>query len=761
MRKTPQTLRQETEVARQYFQTHFPSEFLHAPLIDWDNVESTLIRYLYREARETPWFHHLAFCTAILASHTKLDPHSVRSYCYCLQARFRTLFSRYDISTFDQWSPSEHILRYLHDTELPDSLVVRQDFLCLYNASSVHASAYLRTLPTPLRSVYQRWVFPILPSDLYRTVSQHELLHEEQRQRRKAETDALAPHFSQIRGEAHLRWNQLKRLRDTFRESIALVQSGQEVLPLTFSYREPHLGQQLTFRLWDRYSFFTSHAHQYRGHAVHLSYARKENSFASENNHFFLEFLHTDSERDGTREENTLLWFGDLLQYKLLGGQSLYGSAEEIQRKQHYLRSWGYGEEGGMEESRPFHARTPGVLAVSESQGHYLQHAQKLAKGFLFLVDPLFVGATFGLAALDLFTTTGARHNEVLQISLDSECLYTVVVEGIHRYLLRLIPKGSDKPADYIVGTETLSNLEKVGDVLQEHYHLQLGESIPVVPFHPTHTRAHRFTQTRPYIFQYAGQHFSHHTLTACIRFLCHGLVFQTAEGRAVTLKAHSLRHVFATHIHQVEAVPLDIIAVMLHQKNVRVTAYYAAPPWQQVLATANSLLDKFATHLGPVEEAFARAPAELQQQLEEAKAQVGSLNKIPGGNCTCHTICPISFACTGCVYNVPDPDREEEIVEQEQWAFIRLDQVKKRGQGPEIVKMQALIQRCHVTRQEMQLIRIYRKDESDVPIITLERNEQAEALVTQTLPGETSADGHIGQGCSRSTRQRKTNGHD
>jgi hypothetical protein len=208
------------------------------------------------------------------------------------------------------------------------------------------------------------------------------------------------------------------------------------------------------------------------------------------------------------------------------------------------------------------------------------------------------------------------------------------------------------------------------------------------------------------------------------MRFLCHGMVFQTAEGKTVVLKAHLLRHVFATHIHQVEQVPLDVVAVILHQKQVQVTAYYAAPPWQQVLATANSLLDKFATNLGSIEEAFVRAPAELQRQLEEAKQKVGTLTHVVGGQCTCHAICPISFACTGCVFKVPDPDREDEIIEQESWAFVRLEQVKRRGLGPETVKMEALIQRCKTEREEMQVIRVYRKDESYEPSLIIKRDE-------------------------------------
>jgi hypothetical protein len=71
-----------------------------------------------------------------------------------------------------------------------------------------------------------------------------------------------------------------------------------------------------------------------------------------------------------------------------------------------------------------------------------------------------------------------------------------------------------------------------------------------------------------------------------------------------------------------------------------------------------------------------------------------------------------VSFACTGRVFKVPDPTRREEIEEQEQWALIRLEQVKRRGLGPEVVKMQALLQRCHVEKEEMQLMEAYQKDE-------------------------------------------------
>lgn len=49
--------------------------------------------------------------------------------------------------------------------------------------------------------------------------------------------------------------------------------------------------------------------------------------------------------------------------------------------------------------------------------------------------------------------------NELLQMSLSPDCLYTLEVEGRQRFLMRLVPKGRDQPADYIVGTETRRNL--------------------------------------------------------------------------------------------------------------------------------------------------------------------------------------------------------------------------------------------------------------------------------------------------------------
>jgi len=692
---------------------------LQAPGLDWDLVDRRAIGYLKGHVAGTPWVNPLALMVGVLLLAARLNVATVLGRLYGMHARWLELFARYQLRTFAEWDPCDHLPRYLHDQQCGDSVKTKQDFLLWYRSSADHVHDYIRALPEDLQEVYRHWEFPLLPRGLDRQLDRMAEVIEDQRHRRKVETDAVTPHFARLRGEAQMRWNQLFRLRVKVREVMTLVSAGQQSCPVAFSYEETHPSQRVHLRLWDRRSFVLAHAQQY-SRATVWEARRQIRGFRSEHNTYFLEMIGTEMLDDlssGLQPER-LLWFGDVLCYGLLSEGPCSGTPEEVERKQAYLQAWGYKIEP---RCKPFSSGIAGLLAWPFDHANFLQKAQSRAQGPLLLVEPLFAAVTFGLAALDFFTTTGARMNELLQVRLTPDCLYTMVVEGSQRLLVRLLPKGMTRQAEYVVGPETRRNFERVALMLQDHYGFPPGEPLPAVPFCKHHGRAALFPGQQPYLFQYGGQHLSPLAITACLRFLCHGMVFETVEGKAVVLKAHLLRHVFATHIHHVEQVPLDIVAVLLHQKNTRVTSYYAAPPWQQVMASANAILDRFATHLGSLDEAFLRTPTELQRQYEEAKARVGTLAKVPGGGCTCHGQCPVSFACTGCVFKVPDPRRREEIEEQEQWALIRLEQVKRRGLGPEVVKMQALLQRCHIEKEEMQLMEAYQKDECYEATLRLE----------------------------------------
>ena len=224
------------------------------------------------------------------------------------------------------------------------------------------------------------------------------------------------------------------------------------------------------------------------------------------------------------------------------------------------------------------------------------------------------------------------RMNELLQMSISRKCLVQLVeYSPLHaadqsprlRYLFRLIPKGERTLTlhNYAVGKETIQLVEKVCHMLSEHYRLQPGEPLPHVPFAPGDGRSHRF-EPAPYLFQYSSQHLNGITITACLRFLLHGMILTGSDGKPVTIKAHLLRHAFATYAVQIEGVPLDLVAEWLKQKNLEVTDYDSKKTPGMVAEEHASFVSRLAARI-QAREAILRSPQEIQKQAESALKRV------------------------------------------------------------------------------------------------------------------------------------------
>jgi len=403
---------------------------------------------------------------------------------------------------------------------------------------------------------------------------------------------------------------------------------------------------------------------------------------------------------------------------------------EELARRRAWLRQWGYDNTDAAPPA-PFSSGISGVLVPSLASGDnpFLRTARRYAAGPLLFVEPLYVAGLFGLLATDCFTTTGMRMNELLQISLAPDCFVRLTIPAPPgaadpaprtRYLFRLLPKGerTERREDYFIGRETARLLVIVGRMLAEHYALGEGEPLPHVCYTPGNGRAHRFA-ARPYVFQYCGRHLSGAAVTACMRFLLHGLVFRTAEGRLVVLKAHLLRHAFATHVVHVEKLPIDIVGALLKQKDLEVTAYYSAATPTMIAEAADRFLAGFAARLD-VGEAVLRAPEELRRQYEEAARAVGTLADVVGGQCTMHGFCPAQFACVGCSMKVPDPAQRRQVEEKRAWARAQLDWATREGLAPEAGRMEQLLRDCAAELKEMDMIEAYRQDEQHSPPLRL-----------------------------------------
>lgn len=696
---------------------------------DWPEVHERVVAYLEANVVGRPWADHLALAAAVLIAWRR-DVNTVQNVLWVLHPRFTGLFAALGLETMDGWDAEKHLPAYLKGELLPeDTQSTRSEFWKCYKSAALQSSRWLESLPDSEREIYRQFVLPVAnPGLVYGLVKGHEVRRQQQ-QTRKAETDAVVPQFSALRAEAHFRYNRLIRLRQAYHDAFRKLQTArQSALPLAFSYEEgedPEKGvpaqEQLHFRIWDRRSFVLAHANSYC--KVTIAHAqRRRGTFAEGRNGLFLEFVRAEQLAGDAPPEG--LWFTELLQRGMLGNSPRLGQAAEIAAKQEWLRAWGYGEEDSDERVRPFSARISGLLAWPREGGDsaFISEAQAKAEGVLIPVEPLYAAATFGLLAVDLFTTTGMRMNEAMQIRLTPDCFVRLAMPAPPgaqdpsprvRWAFRLIPKGerTNHAHTYFMGQETKRLLVKVARMLAEHYSLKADESLPVVRFDPHNGRAHRFGPA-PYLFQFSRRHLPDEAITACMRFLLHGMVFQTREGQPVVLKAHLLRHAFATHAVQVEKIPLDIVGEWLKQKNLDVTDYYSKPTESMVAEAADLYLARVAARVN-VGEAVRRSPEELRKLYEEARGKAGTLAEVIGGYCVSHGYCAAKFTCVGCAGKVPDPAKRGQVERHKQWALAQVDFAVREGLYPEAERMKRLVRDCEAELQEMGQIEAYRRDEA------------------------------------------------
>jgi integrase len=685
---------------------------------NWPEVPRKVTSYLERNVIAKPWADTIALLASIMIAR-RFEVTSVLSKIVTLHSRFTSLFPFLGLERMESWDPARHFPLYLKADVLPDDpQTVRQRFWVTYNSASKLMGQWLGSLPEPQRQIYQKFTLPPVSRLFVEGLIRQKEVTQQQQRTRKAETDAVVPRFAAIRAEAHLRYNRIARLRRAYHQALHTWRGKGPDFPATFSYEEggdKELGipthERLWFRIWDRRSFVLAHEDAYSPGPLVASRCGTA-AFANESNYLFLEFVRAERLIGDAPPEG--FWFEELFKLGMFGLNPSVGSAEEVKAKQAWLSSWGYG-------GTPFFADVGGLLTWPVTEGRFMASAQRRTTGVLVPVEAIYAAATIGLMAADLFTTTGARINEVMQIRLTADCIVRLKMPPPPgskdpspriRYVLRLVPKGekTNTPQDYFIGAETKRLLVRVAQMLGEHYQLQPGEVLPSVEFSASNGRADRFAKG-PYLFQYAGRHLSANTIASCMRFLLHGMVFRTREGKLVVLKPHLLRHAFATHAVQIEKIPIDVVGAWLHQKNLTVTDYYSKPTESMVAEASDLFLSRVAAQIN-VSEAVLRSPDELQQLYEEARGKAGTLADVIGGQCVSHGYCAAKFACVGCAGKVPDPAKRYQIEKHKHWASLQVNYATLEGLRPEAERMRQLVRDCDNELAEMNLIESYQRDE-------------------------------------------------
>ncbi len=685
---------------------------------NWEPLHSKTVDYLEKKIVGKPWANHFVLIAAIMSAR-HLDVWTIKNNLTCLDCRFSKLFIELGLKSMSEWKGEKHIISYLKRELVPkDSARTRTSFWNIYNTASKLVSNWFWSLSEIDKQIYQQFVMPVVNYERVANFINYRQIKEETQQKRKTETDALLPHYSQLRAEAHFRYNKIVRLYEKWQEVQEIIKQRQEDFPFTFSYKEQQ--EQLHFRKWNRRSFVLAYQDKYSKITVD-SAKQKTEAFSDERENIFLEFVKTERLADNSLPEG--FWFEDLIKQGVLrhsGLRSTSGKDSLIQR-QKWLRTWGYGEENSTQQVSPFRASVIGLLSWGKAEDKFIYKAQTRAEGIFIPVESFYAAATFGLLGIDILTTTGMRINEAMQIRLSDDCWVRLQIppsgenkSPTFRYLFRLIPKGerTNTPHNYYIGESTKRILTKVARMLEKHYNIDLkkAEKIPAIECRRFHPRAHRFSKA-PYLFQYNHTHLSDQDITSCMRFLLHGIVFKTRDAKLVVIKNHLLRHAFATHAVQVEKVPVDIVGAWLHQKNLDVTEYYSQPTESMISDAADFYLARLAMHIN-VGESILRSPSELEQQYTEARKRLGTLNQVNGGDCTFNGFCPHGFSCNGCIHKVPNPSKRYQVEQKLEWAKIMLNFCEQEGLFPDAERMKQLIRNCEAELREMDLIEEYQEDE-------------------------------------------------
>jgi len=420
-------------------------------------------------------------------------------------------------------------------------------------------------------------------------------------------------------------------------------------------------------------------------------------------------------------------WFIELLEQDILGDVC---RSKERDKKKEWLTAHGY-EISKRWSNGPFTADTSGVLVPSHSTGYrqFVNGLREKVEITLVPIESLYVAATFGMVALYILTANGMRVGELLQIRASASGIVPITLAPppdaedqtptIH-WAVQAVPKGHRTPKTYYLDDEHLRLLSLIKLMLCQHYQTdpQAGGELPKV-FLRGHNR-HAFPNADHYLFQYNGAGLYDTDIRACLRFLLHGLVFQTLDGRQVIVYPHLLRHGFATWAINVAKEPIDIVAAILQQKNVTVTKYYGRPNPRLIAERSHGLMRQISSYVD-VTELTLRGPEELRELLQKAKRTHGTLNRTRGGRCLLCGECPIFFACIGCSAKVPDPAQRSEVEETKQVVLIQIEQARKKGLTLEVAQYEKKLRQCDAELREMDMMEACRADELREPEVNFD----------------------------------------
>jgi hypothetical protein len=546
--------------------------------------------------------------------------------------------SELSLKDIDEIEPDRFCQKF-HDGEVlhNENIATRGRFLQTYFRLLRRQDDYLRKLTSEQKATFTPFLLrKVVDDHFWHHSTIHREVQSEQKARRKKATDVVHDKFYLFRDIAERRRIQLGRMRAAYINAIEHHKKTKCELPFAFSINDDTTvlpsgtvkNVRHQFRLWNATALRSAHASTAGDFYERASPYQR--SISAKGDLYFLSYEgghHADN--CNTSEP---YWFIDLLKVKAFGSTN-----------HDFLGTHGYSESSVLKLPE----RTDWDVAVS-----WWHERLSRDLGLTFIPpNALMRNGLIGHAAIQIMTKTGARMNEFLQIRLTPEHLCRVKLpENRETIAFWAIPKGRKAEEPYYID-------ERCMKALHAWWTFQRDLDQRFEPVKPTRALTHKL-KPAPYLWQHDSRHLSHQNVNACMRLMLHGIMLRTADGNTVSLSSHLLRHGFATELRAL-GTPIDVIALLMKQRDIAVTDYYSQPTPTRLI----SLQKRIFENRVDLSREHIRPPAQIKRQVEAVRDKVGALIPVVGGTCTVANECPAKFACIGCAGNAPDPAKRSQVI--------------------------------------------------------------------------------------------------
>ncbi len=400
----------------QAFFAWLPSDLHDAPGIEWAQLPPAVMGYCVRTIGASPDAAHLAI--AVASALGAMNTRTLLALTGHLSKLLRVLRETCQLHHLSDLHAEQLWQDFLSKTNLMKN---RRAWVLAYSSVSTgHFPRYLQRLDAVDRSRMQTYAFPPLPADFLRKYFPYSSVKQAQQAKRKAQSDVLVPLYPVLRQLVRFRKQLAERTLLAIHEARRKVEAGEASLPFSFSHTDniPEVnrdartvsavqisGREVTmpFILWDKRTWVHHHKGNFSHDVINEAKAGR-GAYIQEQNSLFVQY-------DGPPGD--LLWFGNLIEYRLLQQFQVADSQDPGYRERwQFARSLGF--------TNGCYCYRPGLLnssdkwlAESARPGELLFEPESLYRGVLF-------GATLAMIAL----SNGSRESRITAGQLEQGTTY-------------------------------------------------------------------------------------------------------------------------------------------------------------------------------------------------------------------------------------------------------------------------------------------------------------------------------------------------